>query len=99
MCSGVLPLMTRPAAAAHYVVPDAFGINCTALVRVAGAVAAASDALAQSAAARMSGELPWLVLKPRGGQTYDVDGRASMGLVGRGDAHTGTRRGLGSAIR
>jgi homocysteine S-methyltransferase len=57
---------------ARYAVPDAFGINCTAVAHVAGAVAAASDALAQSGAARMSGELPWLVLKPNGGQTYDM---------------------------
>jgi hypothetical protein len=46
-----------------------------AVTHVAAAVAAASDALAQSAAARMSGELPWLVLKLKhnGGQTYDMD--------------------------
>jgi hypothetical protein len=58
-----------PAAAARYAVSDAFGIiDCTAVAHVAGAVAATSDALAQSGVApRMSGDLPWLVLKPNGG--------------------------------
>jgi hypothetical protein len=87
-----------PAAAARYAVSDASGIiDCTAVAHVAGAYAATSGALAQSdAAPRMSGDLPWLVLKPNGGQTYDMDGRASMGLdrlVLKGDAQT--RRGLG----
>jgi homocysteine S-methyltransferase len=62
--------------AARYAVPDAFGINCTAMADVAGAVAAAGDALAETSAARTSGGgQPWLVLKPNGGQTYDMDAR------------------------
>jgi hypothetical protein len=80
-----------PAAAPRYAVSDAFDIiDCTAVAHVAGAVAATSDALPQSGAMpRMSGDLPWLVLKTNGGQTYDMDGRASIGLGWRGDAHTG----------
>ena len=59
----------------RYAVPDAFGINCTATMHVASAVAAASDVLAQTGAARVSGGQPWLVLKPNGGQKYDLDTR------------------------
>jgi len=59
----------------RYAVPDAFGINCTATMHVASAVAAASDVLAQTGAARVGGEQPWLVLKPNGGQKYDLDTR------------------------
>ncbi|KAI0293218.1 hypothetical protein BC826DRAFT_1186151 [Russula brevipes] len=36
--------------------------------------------------ARCRGDLPCLVLKQNGGKTYDMDGRASMGPVRRGDA-------------
>ncbi|KAH9964417.1 Homocysteine S-methyltransferase [Russula compacta] len=43
------------------------------LAYVAGAVAAASDALAETGAVRVGGGQPWLVLKPNGGQTYDMD--------------------------
>lgn len=57
----------------RYAVPDAFGINCTAVAYVAGAVAAASDALAETGAVRVGDGQPWLVLKPNGGQTYDMD--------------------------
>jgi len=61
---------------ARYAVPDAFGVNCTATTHVAGVVAAASDALAQIGGARIGGRgEPWLVLKPNGGQTYDMDTR------------------------
>jgi homocysteine S-methyltransferase len=61
---------------ARYAVPDAFGINCTAMVDVAGAVAAAANALGKMSAARIGGgRQPWLVLKPNGGQTYDMDTR------------------------
>jgi homocysteine S-methyltransferase len=59
----------------RYAVPDAFGINCTATTHVAGVVAAASDALAQTGVARIGDGQPWLVLKPNGGQTYDMDTR------------------------
>jgi homocysteine S-methyltransferase len=60
----------------RYAVPDAFGVNCTATTHVAGVVAAASDALSQTGAARTGGGGgPWLVLKPNGGQTYDMDMR------------------------
>jgi homocysteine S-methyltransferase len=60
---------------ARYAVPDAFGINCTAMVDVASAVTAASDAFAEMSATRNGGGQPWLVLKPNGGQTYDMDTR------------------------
>jgi len=61
---------------ARYAVPDAFGINCSAMVDVACAVAAAGDVLADTSAAGISGGgRPWLVLKPNGGQTYDMDTR------------------------
>lgn len=71
---------TANTAGAHkgvrYAVPDAFGINCTAMLDVADAVAAAGDALAEMSATRVSsGRRPWLVLKPNGGQTYDMDTR------------------------
>ncbi len=56
---------------ARYAVPDAFGVNCTAVAHVAKAVAAVSDALEETGAAAQ----PWLVLKPNGGQTYDMDTR------------------------
>ena len=59
----------------RYAVPDAFGMNCTAMAHVASAVTAASDALAETSATRSSfggSEQPWLVLKPNGGQTYDM---------------------------
>lgn len=62
--------------APRYAVPDAFGINCTAMAHVASAVTAASDALAETSVARSSvggNGQPWLVLKPNGGQTYDMD--------------------------
>ena len=60
----------------RYAVPDAFGVNCTATTHVAGVVAAASDALAKTGATRIGGVgEPWLVLKPNGGQTYDMDMR------------------------
>jgi homocysteine S-methyltransferase len=64
---------------ARYAVPDAFGINCTATADVASAVTAASDVLAKTRVARSSAgdsERPWLVLKPNGGQTYDMDTRS-----------------------
>lgn len=63
--------------AARYAVPDAFGVNCTAVAHVARAVAAASDALEESGApaACVGGGKPWLVLKPNGGQTFDMDAR------------------------
>jgi homocysteine S-methyltransferase len=57
---------------ARYAVPDAFGVNCTAVAHIARAVAAVSDALGETGAP--AGK-PWLVLKPNGGQTYDMDGR------------------------
>jgi homocysteine S-methyltransferase len=60
----------------RYAVPNAFGINCTATTDVASAVTATSDALAKRSATRSSvggSEQPWLVLKPNGGQTYDMD--------------------------
>ena len=63
---------------ARYAVPDAFGINCTAMVHVASAVTTASDVLAETGVTRSglagSGQ-PWLVLKPNGGQTFDMDTR------------------------
>jgi len=59
----------------RYAVPDAFGINCTTTTHTAGTVTAMSDALAQYGAANVGGGQPWLVLKPNGGQTYDVDTR------------------------
>ena len=63
----------------RYAVPDAFGINCTATAHVAIAVTAVSDALAETNVACSSSvsgiEQPWLVLKPNGGQTYDMDKR------------------------
>jgi len=75
---------TSAAASGHhaegtrYAVPDAFGINCTAVAHVARAVAAAGDALAKTGTGTScvggSGQ-PWLVLKPNGGQTYDMDKR------------------------
>ena len=59
---------------ARYAVPDAFGINCTAVAHVARAVSAVSDALEETGAAAYVGRgKPWLVLKPNGGQTYDMD--------------------------
>jgi homocysteine S-methyltransferase len=58
----------------RYAVPDAFGINCTAAAHVASAVTAASDALAARSSVG-GNEQPWLVLKPNGGQTYDMDAR------------------------
>jgi homocysteine S-methyltransferase len=59
---------------ARYAVPDAFGINCTAVAHVARAVSAVSDALEETGAtAYVGGGKPWLVLKPNGGQTYDMD--------------------------
>ncbi|KAH9014658.1 Homocysteine S-methyltransferase [Lactarius pseudohatsudake] len=61
---------------ARYAVPDAFGINCTAVAHVAKAVAAVSDALEETGAGPAAGSgKPWLVLKPNGGQTYDMDTR------------------------
>ena len=60
---------------ARYAVPDAFGINCTAMLDVADAVAATGEALAEMSATRVNGGRPWLVLKPNGGQTYDMDTR------------------------
>ncbi len=61
----------------RYAVPDAFGINCTGMAHTADAVAAMSDALAETSAARSSvgGIGPWLVLKPNGGQTFDMETR------------------------
>ncbi|KAH9963459.1 Homocysteine S-methyltransferase [Lactifluus volemus] len=61
----------------RYAVPDAFGINCTAIAHVGSAVAAASDALAKMNATTGVGSVkkPWLVLKPNGGQTYDMETR------------------------
>ena len=59
----------------RYAVPDAFGINCTATIHVASAVAAASDVLAQTGGVRIGGGQPWLVLKPNGSQIYDVGTR------------------------
>ena len=60
---------------ARYAVPDAFGINCTAMVDVADVVATAGDTLAGTSATRINGGRPWLVLKPNGGQTYNMDTR------------------------
>ncbi|KAH9026548.1 Homocysteine S-methyltransferase [Lactarius hengduanensis] len=61
---------------ARYAVPDAFGVNCTAVAHVAKAVAAVSDALEETGAGPAAGSgKPWLVLKPNGGQTYDMDTR------------------------
>ncbi|KAI9437558.1 Homocysteine S-methyltransferase [Lactarius indigo] len=61
---------------ARYAVPDAFGVNCTAVAHVAKAVAAVSDALEETGiATRIGSGKPWLVLKPNGGQTYDMDTR------------------------
>ena len=65
-----------PQKGVRYAVPDAFGINCTATAHVASAVTAASDVLAETSVTRSSAccsEQPWLVLKPNGGQTYDMD--------------------------
>jgi len=61
---------------ARYAVRGACGINCTAMTHVADAVTAASDALSETSATRSSvgsSGQPWLVLKPNGGQTYDMD--------------------------
>ncbi|KAI0267061.1 Homocysteine S-methyltransferase [Gloeopeniophorella convolvens] len=61
---------------ARYAVPDAFGINCTAPAHVASAVAEASEALAvRGVGSGVGGGQPWLVLKPNGGQTYDMSSR------------------------
>ncbi|KAH8995252.1 Homocysteine S-methyltransferase [Lactarius hatsudake] len=61
---------------ARYAVPDAFGVNCTAVAHVATAVAAVSDALEETGASPAVGSgKPWLVLKPNGGQTYDMNTR------------------------
>ena len=60
---------------ARYAVPDAFGINCTAMLDVADVVATAGDILAGTSATRINGGRPWLVLKPNGGQTYNMDTR------------------------
>jgi homocysteine S-methyltransferase len=60
----------------RYAVPDAFGVNCTAVAHVARTVAAVSVALGETGAAYHLGDRkPWLVLKPNGGYTYDVDTR------------------------
>jgi homocysteine S-methyltransferase len=58
---------------ARYAVPDAFGINCSAVAHVASAVTAAGDALAKMYLTRGGSGKPWLVLKPNGGQTYDME--------------------------
>ncbi|KAF8269262.1 Homocysteine S-methyltransferase [Lactarius quietus] len=68
---------------ARYAVPHAFGVNCTAVAHVAKAVAAVSDALEETGA---GGRKPWLVLKPNGGQTYDMD-TCKWGWYG-GEVHT-----------
>ena len=64
----------------RYAVPDAFGVNCTAMADVASAITAMSDALAEKTGVTQGGSeggerQPWLVLKPNGGQTYDMDTR------------------------
>jgi len=70
------PTAGHHAEGTRYAVPDAFGINCTAVPHVARAVAAAGDALAKTSTLRVGGSgQPWLVLKPNGGQTYDMDKR------------------------
>jgi homocysteine S-methyltransferase len=74
---------------ARYAVPDAFGINCTAVAHVARAVSAVSDALEETGAtAYVGGGKPWLVLKPNGGQTYDMDTR-KWGWYGGETRHSG----------
>ncbi|KAI0293221.1 hypothetical protein BC826DRAFT_969236 [Russula brevipes] len=94
---GVLPSFDgRPAAAARYVVPDAFGINCYGGGACHGCSFRCERCACTIRRRGMSGELPWLVLKPRGGQTCDTDGRASMGLRGR-RAHR-ERIGLGNSV-
>jgi len=70
----------------RYAMPDAFGINCTAVAHVASAVAAASDALAKRSTTSVGSGRPWLVLKPNGGQTYDMETR-KWGWHG-GETHT-----------
>ncbi|KAI9455192.1 Homocysteine S-methyltransferase [Russula earlei] len=86
--------------ATRYAVPDAFGINCTAVTHVAGAVAAANDALAEMGASCSSGAKPWLVLKPNGGQTYDMDTRkwGWYGGEGRSQGEEWARK-LGDIVR
>ena len=65
----------------HYAVPDAFGINRTATTHVASAVTTMSDALAEKTGVARGGgserseRQSWLVLKPNGGQTYDMESR------------------------
>jgi homocysteine S-methyltransferase len=59
----------------RYAVPDGFGINCTAVAHVASAVSAVGDALAKMHATHVGSGKPWLVLKPNGGQTYDMKTR------------------------
>lgn len=72
---------------ARYAVPDAFGVNCTAVAHVARAVAAVGDVLEETgAAARVGDGKPWLVLKPNGGQTYDINTR-KWGSYG-GETHS-----------
>ena len=60
----------------RYAVPDAFGVNCTAVAHIARTIAAVSVALGQnSAACHVGGRMPWLVLKPNIGHTYDMNTR------------------------
>ncbi|KAI0268013.1 Homocysteine S-methyltransferase [Russula aff. rugulosa BPL654] len=66
---GVKDVLAAYFGAPRYAVPDAFGMNCTAMAHVASAVTAVSDALAETSVARSSVG----VLKPNGGQTYDMD--------------------------
>ena len=85
----------------RYAVPDAFGINCTAVAHVARVVAAVSDALEETSTAYpVGGGKPWLVLKPNGGQTYDVNTRKwssyNGGTPSRGEKWAGQ---LGDIVR
>ncbi|KAI0058120.1 Homocysteine S-methyltransferase [Artomyces pyxidatus] len=59
--------------AAGYEPPDAFGVNCTVLEHVATVVEDASRAI--TADISRKDEMPWLFLKPNGGQMYDVSTR------------------------
>jgi homocysteine S-methyltransferase len=75
----------------RYAVPDAFGINCTAVAHVARTVAAVSFALGDTGAAYHVGDRkPWLVLKPNGGYTFDMDTRKwSCEMRSRGEEWAG----------
>ena len=60
----------------RYAVPDAFGINCTAVAHVARTIAAMTVDLGETGASyHVGGRMPWLVLKPNVGHTYDMNTR------------------------